>query len=377
MKTLFLEGVAMLRQLFAVVVVLVIPLSSMAGDKTEFPFREGDRVAWIGSSSTNIGVWPKTMEFLLRTRHPELKLAFKRYSTGGGTFATGLQNLDKWLADGKPTVVFFNYGTNDAAAAEKGLPALKDNIEKCVSKAKATGARVMLLTPQAADARKSGDVAAKRREMYAEAMLQFAKDKGWPPVLDVFHPLAELQTKGQKDDDSYTILRDTIHLTNPAYIAWGFLLYERLNPILRESSASLTADGKVTETKRCRIEDVKSANGTLTFSRLDEVLPILPPGPLPPRQHVPLEKWSKYWLQIAGLPSGDFEIRCQNKRIGIATSAALAQGVNLNSLLLDSKEAAPWEALASQIWEGKELEQVGKTRWRFEISKVTGSPSSK
>ena len=36
-----------------------------------FPFQPGDRVAWIGSSSTRIGVWPKTMEFLLRTRHPE------------------------------------------------------------------------------------------------------------------------------------------------------------------------------------------------------------------------------------------------------------------------------------------------------------------
>ena len=98
------------------VVALLLPSSFAlvrAADKTDapavaFPFKDGDRVAWVGSSSTNIGVWPKTMEFLLRTRHPELKLTFKRYSTGGGTFATGLQNLDKWLADGKPTVVFFN-----------------------------------------------------------------------------------------------------------------------------------------------------------------------------------------------------------------------------------------------------------------------------
>jgi lysophospholipase L1-like esterase len=367
----------MFRYWFAGVFVLVLPFSPVAGEKAEFPFREGDHVAWIGSSSTNIGVWPKTMEFLLRTRHPELKLTFNRYSTGGGTFATGLTNLDKWLADGKPTVVFFNYGSNDAAAAEKGLPTLKDNIEKCVSKTKALGARVMLLTPQAADVRKSGDVAAKRREMYAEAMLEFAKDKSWPPIVDVFHPLAELQKNGQKDDDSYTILRDKIHLTDPAYIAWGFLLYERLNPIPVESLASLNADGKVTATKRCRIEDVKSVNGTLTFTRLDEVLPILPPGPLPPRQYVPLEKCSKYWLQIDGLPDGAFEIRCQNKRVGTVTSAALAQGVNLNSLLFDSQQAAPWEALASQIWEGKEWEQIGKTRFRFEVSKATDGLSSK
>jgi lysophospholipase L1-like esterase len=363
----------MFRHWLAIAIVLVVALPSMADDKIEFPFKADDRVAWIGSSSTNIGVWPKTMEFLLRTRHPELKLAFKRYSTGGGTFATGLQNLDKWLAESKPTVVFLNYGTNDAAAGEKGLSTLKENITKCVSKVKAAGAGVVLLTPQAADVRKSGAVAAQRRQMYAEAMLELAKDNSWPPVIDVFHPLAELQKNGQKDDDSYTILKDTIHLTNPAYIGWGFLLYERLNPASIESSASLTVDGKVAGTKRCRIEDIKSADGTLSFTRLDEVLPILPPGPLPPRLYVPMEKWSKYWLQVDGLPQGDYEIRCQDKRIGTATAAKLNQGVNLNSLWLDSKEVAPWEALATQIWDGKELDQIGKTRWRFEVKFVKQS----
>jgi lysophospholipase L1-like esterase len=364
----------MIRHVLAVAIVFVVPLSSVAGDRIEFPFKPNDRVAWIGSSSTNIGVWPKTMEFLLRTRHPELKLTFNRYSTGGGTFATGLQNLDKWLAESKPTLVVLNYGANDASAGEKGLSALKENIAKCVSKVKATGARVLLLTPQAADDRKSGAVAAQRRGMYADAMLEFAKDKSWPSTVDIFHPLADLQRNGQRDDSSYTILKDTIHLTNPAYIGWGYLLYERLRPDFVESSASLTANGKVAETKRCHIEDIKANDGTLHFTRLDEVLPILPPGDLPPRPYVPLEKWSNYSLRIDGLPEGAYEIRCQDKRIANATAAALAKGVNLNTLLLDSKEAAPWQVLTSQIWEGKELDQIGKTRWRFEVKKVAEKP---
>src|SRR5437660_6649444 len=109
----------MSRLLLPLALLLLLPAPLRAGDTTAFPFREGDRVAWIGSSSTNIDVWPKTMEFLLRTRHPGLKLTFKKYSTGGGTFATGLANLDKWLGDGKPTLVFFNYGSNDAGAGER------------------------------------------------------------------------------------------------------------------------------------------------------------------------------------------------------------------------------------------------------------------
>src|SRR5262245_46344174 len=105
--------------------------------KVAFPFKDGDRVAWVGSSSTAIGIWPKTMEFLLRTRHPDVKLEFKRFTTGGGTFATGTQKLDQWLGDYKPTVVLFNYGSNDAGAGVKGFPQFKENIEKCVDKVKA------------------------------------------------------------------------------------------------------------------------------------------------------------------------------------------------------------------------------------------------
>jgi lysophospholipase L1-like esterase len=346
------------------VVLAAAPISAADG----FPFKEGDRVAWIGSSSTNIGVWPKTMEFLLRTRYPELKLTFKRFTTGGGTFATGAEKLDGWLAEFKPTVVLFNYGGNDAGGGEKGLPKFKDNIEKCVAKVQAAGARVLFTTPQAADVRKSKEGPAANRKLYAEALLAYAKEKGWP-AYDVHHPLDELQKAGQKDDDAFTINKDTIHLTDPAYIAWGYYLYERMLPPTEESSATLTAAGEVKATKGCKISDVQNADGKLTFVRADEVLPILPPVALPPRKYVPLEKLSAYRLGVTGLPKGEYEISCEGKPLGVADAAALASGVNLNTLLLDAKNPAPWETLAKSFWAGKELDQIGKTRLRFEVRK--------
>jgi hypothetical protein len=223
---------------------------------------------------------------------------------------------------------------------------------------------------QAADVRKSGAAAAARRELYAETMLQYARDKNWPPTVDVFHPIADLQKNGQKDDDKYTILKDTIHLTDPAYIAWGFFLYERLNPTRVESIATLSAIGKLVDSKRCKIEEIKADKDGLTFVRLDEVLPILPPVVLPPRKHVPMEPWSVYSLQIEGLNKGTYEITCEGKQIGAVTSEKLSQGVNLNSLLLDNNVAAPWETVARQIWDSKGESPVGKTRWRFEVRKV-------
>ena len=341
---------------------------SSAADKPEFPFKDGDRVAWVGSSSTNIGVWPKTMEFLLHSRHPELKIEFKKQSSGGGTFATGVEKLDGWLDDFKPTLVVFNYGGNDANAGEKGLPKFRENIEKCVAKVQAHKARFLFSTNQAADVRKATKLATERRKLYADALLAFAQEKKWRAV-DVFHPLEQLQAGGQKENGAYTILKDTIHLTDSAYIAWGYFLYEGLNPPAAVSAAEFTTKGEVVKTTRCKVTEVKSSDNGLSFTRADEVLPILPPIIAPPRKYVPLEKLSDYRLAITGLSQGKYEVFCEGKLIGETDAAALAKGVNLNSLLLDSGKPAPWDELAKQLWAGKDLEQIGKTKWRFEVKR--------
>src|SRR5450432_314548 len=70
-----------------------------------FPFKPGDRVAWIGSSSTAIGQYCQCTEFLLRTRHPELKVVCRRFSNiNMDTFAKCVQTLPGWLREFEPTV---------------------------------------------------------------------------------------------------------------------------------------------------------------------------------------------------------------------------------------------------------------------------------
>jgi lysophospholipase L1-like esterase len=354
----------------AVVCLAVLPCLAAAepvtAPKIEFPFQEGDHLVIMGSSSTGIGIWPKTIQFLLTTRHPELKVRSTRHTAG--TFGQALEKIDQWLIDSKPTIVLFNFGGNDANAGEKGLPGFKANIDKIAAKVKEAGARPILMTHQSGDVRKAGKDPLARRKLYAEEMIAHAKEKNWP-VIDTHHPLEDLQTAGQKDDEAYTILSDSIHLTEPAYIAWGYYLYERCNPPARESAATLTAKGEVTASTRCKIGDVKVEPDGLTFTRADEVLPILPPIALPPRRHVPLEKFSQYLLKVTGLPEGAYEIRVEGKPVGAVDAKALAEGVNLNSVLLDSKNPAPWEALAKDLWAGKAVDQVGKTSWKFQVQR--------
>ena len=50
---------------------------------------------------------------------------------------------------------------------------------------------------------------------------------------------------------------------------------------------------------------------------------------------MPLEKFSRYLLRVTDLPDGKYEILVDGKALGIVEAKALAQGVNLNALLLD------------------------------------------
>ncbi|MGE3821636.1 MAG: GDSL-type esterase/lipase family protein [Isosphaeraceae bacterium] len=328
--------------------------------------RSGDRLAWVGSSSTNIGVWPKTVEFLLRTRHPGLDVAFQKFSTGGGTFQTGVENLDSWLDEFEPSLVVFNYGGNDAGSGFQGLGKYRDRMGQCVAKVRSRGARTILVTPQALDPRKAGRESASRLDLYADVMLEHGREQGWT-VLDVHEPLAALQRNACRDDPGYSILKDRIHLTDPGYLAWGFAFYDRLDLPRARSVAMIGAQGKVIWTSGCEIRDVETTEEGLAFSRIDRVLPILPPGPLPPRHLVPMETHSAYQLRVVGLKPGTYDITCDGKLVGATDEASLALGVNLNGLLLDAGHEAPWAAVARSIWEGRTLGQVVQRPWRFEV----------
>lgn len=306
------------------------------------------------------------MEFLLRTQHPELGLTFHRFGVGGATFASAEPKLAGWLADAKPTVVFLNFGSNDANKGEAGLPDFKTVMTRFIGQIEASGARVVLMTPQAADVRKSGKAAAARRTLYSEVMLAYGKEKGWP-VVDTHHPEAALQAAAQKDDDTFTINKDTIHLTEAGYVAWGLYLYQGLKLPAAESRAAVNARGKVLATSNCRVSEIQQQGGGLAFTRTDAVLPILPPAALPPYRYTPLVDVSRYLLKVQGLRPGRYEIRCEGMPLGTADDVALASGVNLNALLLESGNAAPWAALAKDVWQGKSAEKLGTTPLHYEV----------
>lgn len=368
----------------------------------QFPFKANDRVTWIGSSSTYIGVWSQTVEFLLKTRHPELNLTFARHSTGSGTYAEGLKRLPDWLERSQPNIVFFNYGANDALYGERGIESFHSAMRDCTELAQRSGARVFHLTPQAGDMRVSGEASLFRRKHYAEDMLAFGAKNGWA-IIDVFHPLEALQLKQQGTMPAYTINSDIIHLTDSAYVAWGFLLYDSLNPPQAESRLELDASSKkMIAALNCSARVIES-DAILTFEREDNVLPILPPNPIPasnryreiinaqsafgqinsddpsaqkmpPWGLVPLEERSRYMLKIMGLPPGFYRLECNGSLCEVFTQEAFATGINLNSIAYSSDAAPPWNDLALKVWNGSRLNELPGRKLTFKVIRHRSNP---
>lgn len=99
------------------------------------------RVLLIGDS-ISIGYTVATQKLL------EGKANVHRIPENGGPTITGLQNLGKWLGNGKWDVIHFNWGLHDLKLDESGkhqvpIDQYEKNLRELVRRLKATGARLI------------------------------------------------------------------------------------------------------------------------------------------------------------------------------------------------------------------------------------------
>lgn len=154
-------------------------------------FRDGDRVVFLGDSITVLHTWTRLVEVAVRLRHPEWSLTFINSGIGGNTAEDALARLDVDVLAHKPTVVFVNFGMNDAsfpegssgAAFEKNMTALLDAL------AAAKVRRVVWLDTTPYDTSVgSGNALNRRRVARITELLEFEKktaaERSLPLVLE-------------------------------------------------------------------------------------------------------------------------------------------------------------------------------------------------
>lgn len=140
------------------------------------------------------------------------KVNVHRAPANCGPTASGLKNLDVWLADGKWDLIHFNFGIHDRNTP---IPEYIERLEQLITRMKATGAKLMWASttpiPDLPDKKYSADSIVERNTAAAEVM-----QKHGVATDDLFTAITPHLAEMQNPDDvhfnsaGYTFLGETV-----------------------------------------------------------------------------------------------------------------------------------------------------------------------
>lgn len=335
----------------------------LSGIARDFLLKDGDRVVFLGDSITEQRLYTTYLEAYALTRHPGWKLSFRNVGWGGDTswlrqrahpdekalFAADEASQQKMVQDSvgrglsrdvlplEPTLVTVNFGMNDhsyQAFREDIFRAYVRSQEEIAKELKAHGARVAFLTPQPIEEKRPDpdkDVRNESLRKFADGLKEVCSREG-ATFVDQFDPYMAIMMKERASNPSVVIGGgDAVHPgpIGHTVMAWAILKGLGATPLVSKADVDYAAK-KVT-TSHCRVENLKSGDGTVSFERLDEALPM----PLDPRAEAVtklapvLQDLDQYELRITGLPAGNYELSIDGEPATKASADELAQGVNL------------------------------------------------
>jgi hypothetical protein len=129
---------------------------------------------------------------------------------------------------------------------------------------------------------------------------------------------------------------------------------------------TVDAAGNVSSNKGCSVSDVKSANGKLSFTRLDDCLPF----PIPENARDVLSfapdilRLSQYMLKVTGLKDGAYTLRIDGVAVAQLSAKQLAAGVNLTHLPTDTRVSNAIVAQSKAILDAVSAKEAVVGTWR-------------
>jgi len=360
---------------FVLLTLLLCLISSViAGD---FFIKDGDRVVFLGDSITEQRLYTTYIEAYVLTRYPHWQLRFRNVGWGGDTswlrqrahpdekqlFAADESAQQKMVEDSvgrglnrdvlplKPTVVTVKFGMNDHS-----YQPFREDISRAYVRSqgeiakilKEHGARVAFLTPQPIeDKRADPDKDARNESLrkFSDGLKEVCSRQG-ATFVDQFDPYMAIMLRERAANPTALIGGgDAVHPgpTGHTIMAWAILKALGATPMVARAEVDYAA--KKSSTSQCEISNLKVADGTVSFDRLDEALPM----PIDPRAEASLklapvlEDLDRYELRISGLPEATYELSIDGEAASKASAAELAKGLNL------AVQAGPITKQAQQV----------------------------
>ena len=350
------------RALWKAAIFVLVMLACTVGRAQTLALHDGDRVAFYGDSITAQRLYTRFTEDIFLTRYPQMHITFWNAGVPGDTVSGGYTGdrkarLARDLFPQKPTVVTIMLGMNDGYYMPfnpKYLGIFEDGYRDLVHtiQSQDPAARLTLISTTPYDEVTHGtefanyNGAVSRNAQFAR---EFAASQHFL-FADFYRAESDLLVAGHQRNASLAALLvpDRIHPSEAAHWAMAAELARTwgVSPVVSNVQLD-AAQARALSTENAQVTDLALKDGTLTWTQLDNSLPL----PLPLHDEMvqfvlansKLSSMDQQSLRVASLPAQGYTLKIDDRVIGSFTREQLAAGVNLALL------PTPMESQAREV----------------------------
>jgi lysophospholipase L1-like esterase len=351
------------RSGLALLFVLAACTALPAGDKTvrtpsksQFFFKDGDRIVIMGDSITEQHLYSNYVEMWTITRFPHWKLTFRNVGIGGDRSVGGNSRFKRDVLPYKATALTVDFGMNDGGYRpfDKNLfDTYLKGLQGIADQAKAAGIRVAWITPQPVEHNPGakGEFYNQTLEKFSAGVKQIAEKNGGLFV-DQFHPYwAVIQKARDMGEKGRITGGDAVHPGPPGQSLMAASILKGLHfPRLVVRVEIDAGGGRVDAVANCKVSGLKVSNdGECVFEQLDGALPFFPKEAKSILKWAPLlTEMNDYRLQVKGLKPGRYQIHLDGHKVAECSAEQLAKGVNLAEAVLTT---GPVAEQVQKVWD--------------------------
>ena len=322
----------MFRKLLSALLLLTGSLSLLAAEPT-LTVKQDDVWVMAGDSITAQRQHSNYIEAFYRTRYPNLNVRFRNSGIGGNRTGNILARFDYDVAAWKPTIVSIELGMNDVGNGDDPK-AYIDGMRQLIQKLREIKAQPVLISSSPVnDGSVTGDWKSDRCRRigpYSVALKKLAEEEK-VVMIDQYHALLDLWGKNKQSATPINLTGDAVHPGPVGQYTMAGVILSQLGVDKEVSSATLSADGKVAEAKRCKITDVVATAGKLSFKRGEEVSawPVDPKSKAAAELLPEIHQLSRWMLTVSDFPAGNYKVTIDGKPAATLTEKELASGWNM------------------------------------------------
>lgn len=321
------------------------------------PFKEGDRVVFVGNSITCGGHYHSYIWLYYMTRFPDMRLQMWNEGVGGDDACLMSKRLDK-VFEHRPTVLTLTFGMNDTGYMDFTLPENQEtgrknvmaaceayrDIEKAY-KQHPEASKILIGGSPYDETTRFNQVPFPGKNKYIQDISDFLKEQAgknrWGYV-DFNRPMVEINMREQQADSTFTLCGgDRVHPTTNGHLVMAYL-FLKAQGMTGKPVADVAIDAasrSVQRQENCTVDDLAVTPQGVTFTYLAKSLPY-------PIDHshysgerytqadaldvIPfMDEMNYEGLSVAGLSDGYYLLKIGGKTIARLTAGELRRGVNL------------------------------------------------